>query len=248
VKVLEKTRTIFTVVVIVAISTLFLMLTFTPENSTATDGNEEAKPTLSVMGVSSMNVQPDLASVALTVEVKAENASEAMGKNAEIMSRVINALKQLGLEDDEIRTRHVGLYPEYFYPKDKPPVLIGYKAVNSITVTTQKFDILGLIIDTAVANGVNKVEGVWFTLSKKLQDSVKLQLISSAMENAKLKAEAALEPLGMSITGVKSIEIKEAGWYYPVVYREAAETVATTPIMPGEIEVTVMVYVVFYIG
>ena len=68
------------------------------------------------------------------------------------------------------------------------------------------------------------------------------------MENAKLKAEAALEPLGMSITGVKSIEIKEAGWYYPVVYREAAETVATTPIMPGEIEVTVTVYVVFYIG
>ncbi|MCD6444187.1 SIMPL domain-containing protein [Candidatus Bathyarchaeota archaeon] len=247
-KALEKTKIIFTVVIIVAISTLLLMLTFTPENSAAIDENEEAKSTLSVMGVSSMNVQPDLASVALTVEVKARNASEAMRENAEIMSRVISALKQLGLEDDEIRTRRVGLYPEYFYPKDKPPVLIGYRAVNSITVTTGKFDILGLIIDTAVANGVNKVEGVWFTLSKELQDSVKLQLISSAVENAKLKAEAALEPLGMSITGVKTIEVKETGWYYPVVYKEAAGTAATTPIMPGEIEVTVMVYVVFYIG
>lgn len=64
-----------------------------------------------------MNVQPDLASIALTVEVKAKNASEAMRKNAEVMSRVISALKQLGLEDDEIKTRRVGLFPEYFYPK-----------------------------------------------------------------------------------------------------------------------------------
>lgn len=244
--ILEKAKIAFTITVIVAISTLFLTSMLMPKDSTALNENEE-EHTLSVVGIGSTSVKSDLASIVLTVEVKAENASEAVRENSESMWRVVSALKQLGLEDYEIKTRQIGLFPEYFYPEGEPPVLTGYRAVNSITVTTRKFDLLGLIIDTAVANGVNRVEGVWFTLSKELQESVKLQLISLAVENAKLKAEAALKPLGMSVKGVKSIEVRETGWYQPVIYRETIETAATTPVMPGEVEVTVTVDVVFYI-
>lgn len=211
----------------------------------------EVNSTLSVTGLGYTRITPDQVSARFTVEVKAENASEAMARSAEVASKVVEALKGLGLEDRELKTSRVSLHPEYFYPKDKPPVLVGYKASISITVTTKKLNLIGSAVDAAVGNGVNRVDGVWFTLSRELQERVRLELISSAVENARLKAEASLKPLGMTITGVKSIDIREAGWYPPppIKYVEVEGlSITEPPIMPGEVEVTVTVYVVFYVS
>jgi uncharacterized protein YggE len=247
-----KFKMVFLALAVLALSAALVILTSTPPKTlkTATGEVGENRSTLSVSGLGIITIKPDQVSVRLTIETEAENASEALSKNSELMNKVIDAIKKLGLEDRELKTTTLSIYPQYFYPTDKPPVLTGYKAVNTITVTTKKLEMVGLLIDTAVANGINRIDGVWFSVSNELMNSTKLTLISMAVEDAKRKAEAALEPLGMSITGVKSVEVVDVSGYGAIQYQYEALSVvsATTPILPGEAEVTVTVHVVFYIG
>ncbi|MBS7613520.1 SIMPL domain-containing protein, partial [Candidatus Bathyarchaeota archaeon] len=191
----------FLIVAILIFSVAIVILTITsPENlKTATGVVEENRSTLSISGIGLITVKPDQVSVRLTLETEAKTASEALSKNTELMNKVIEAVKQLGLEDRELKTTALSIYPQYFYPKDEPPILTGYMAVNTITVTTKKLEIVGLLIDTAVANGINRIDGVWFSVSNELMNSTKLTLISLAVEDAKRKAEAALKPLDMSV-------------------------------------------------
>jgi len=235
---------------ILALSVALIILMMTPPKTLKTAVGElgENRSTLSVSGLGIITVKPDQVSVRLTVETEAENASEALSKNSELMNKVINAIKQLGLEDRELKTATLNIYPQYFYPADNPPVLTGYKAVNTLIVTTKKLEIVGLLIDTAVANGINRIEGVWFSISNELMNSTKLTLISMAVEDAKRKAEAALKPLNMSIIGVKSIEVVDVSGYEVIQYKVLGMVSETTPILPGEAEITVNVHVVFYIG
>ncbi len=190
---------------ILALSAALIILTITPPKTLKTAVGEvgENRSTLSVSGLGIITVKPDQVSVRLTVETEAENASGALSENSELMNKVINAIKQLGLEDRELKTATLNIYPQYFYPTDKLPVLTGYKAVNTIIITTKKLEVVGLLIDTVVANGINRIEGVWFSISNELMNSARLTLISMAIEDAKRKAEAALKPLNMSIIDVK---------------------------------------------
>lgn len=235
-----------TLVLLVALA--FLTLSPPKNLKTATGVVEENKSTLSVSGMGLITVKPDQVSVSLTVETEAETASEALSKNTELMNRVIESIKQLGLEDRELKTTTLSIYPQYYYPKDEPPVLRGYRAVNTVTVTTKKLEVIGLLLDTAVANGVNRIDGVWFSISDELMNSTKLSLISLAVEDAKRKAEAALEPLNMSIIGVKNIEVLDISRWTVARYETSGITLQTTPIYPGEVEITVTVYVTFYVG
>jgi uncharacterized protein YggE len=245
-----KFKVVSLALAVVALSAALVILTANPPKTLKTAAGEvgENRSTLSVSGLGIVTVKPDQVSVSLTVETEAENASEALSENSELMNKVINAIKKLGLEDKELKTATLNIYPQYFYPTDKPPVLTGYKAVNTIIVTTKKLEIVGLLIDTATANGINRIEGVWFSISNELMNSTKLTLISMAVEDAKRKAEAALKPLKMSIIGVKSIEIVEVSGYEVTQYRALSTTSETTPILPGEAEIAVTVHVVFYIG
>ncbi|MEM3545900.1 MAG: SIMPL domain-containing protein [Candidatus Bathyarchaeia archaeon] len=235
-----------TLVLLVALA--FLTLSPPKNLKTATGVVEENKSTLSVSGISLITVRPDQVSVSLTIETEAETASEALSKNTELMNRVIEAMKQLGLDDRELKTTTLAIYPQYYYPKDEPPVLRGYRAVNTVTVTTKKLEIIGLLIDVAVANGINRIDGIWFSVSDELMNSTKLFLISLAVEDARRKAEAALKPLNMSIIGVKSIEVLDTSRWAIARYETSDMLLQTTPIYPGEVEITVTIYVVFYVS
>ena len=49
------------------------------------------------------------------------------------MQRVIAALKRAGIADGDIQTSNVSLNPEYRYPENESPQLVGYSAANSVT-------------------------------------------------------------------------------------------------------------------
>ncbi|MEM3104781.1 MAG: SIMPL domain-containing protein, partial [Candidatus Bathyarchaeia archaeon] len=69
-----------------------------------------------------------------------------------------------------------------------------------------------------------------------------------AVEDARRKAEAALKPLNMSIIGVKSIEVLDTSRWAIARYETSDMLLQTTPIYPGEVEITVTIYVVFYVS
>ncbi|UVS69387.1 SIMPL domain-containing protein [Nitrososphaera viennensis] len=232
------------------------------QNNGNSNGNN-TKPTVSTTGTASTSVEPDKVSVTIGVETNGTTAEEAAAANAELMQKVIDALKALGIADSQIATSHYSIYPVYdmvspvcieIYPQ--PPEckprseITGYRAVNSVTVTADASSDIGKIIDAAVGAGANNVNGAYFFISEARQQEIRDSLIEKAIDNARSRADKAASAVDMNVTGVHAINLNDV--YFPVYFKEFAASAdggaPTTPIVPGQQQVTMNVQVVFTMG
>jgi hypothetical protein len=219
------------------------------ENSTSTER------TISTTGTATISVDPDLLKIQFGVETQAKTATEVIDLNNEAMNRVVDAIKKIGISDDEISTSSFSIYPVY-EPINDPITgiyqgseLVGYRVTNILMVKTGKLSMGGDIIDAAVQAGANRVDSVYFDLSPQRRASMQDQLIQDAVSNAKSKAEKALVPLGQKIIGVKMVSISDSGYAPPpVYYMEDYALKSSTPIFQSEKDVTTVANVVFLIG
>ncbi len=258
---------------ITGIGIVFALLAFMAVQYTAMDAKAEEQGNtkgverieLSVMGNATEMIKPDRAGVSVVVEVQEKTAGEAARKNAEIMNHVIEAIKAIGIREEQISTDYYTIYPVY-EPRSKgeacitiyPPspecfeqVLVGYKAVNSITVRVEldKAQDIGRVIDAAVSAGANRVYGVSFFISQERLDAAKASLLDKAAKDARSKAESVAKALNLNVVGVKSVDIIDGYYpgpiYYSPVRVDMAE--ATTPIIPSEQSISASVQVVFWL-
>jgi uncharacterized protein len=212
---------------------------------------------VSTSGTATVKVDPDKVTVTIGVETQGMTAEEAATKNAELMEKVVAALKELGIADDEISTSWYSVYPIYEYKSPpcieiypQPPEcaprseITGYRASNSLSVTLDADEDVGKVIDAAVAAGANNVSGVYFFVSEERQQELRDSLIEQAIDNARSRAEKAAEAVDMSIAGVKSINLNDV--YFPVFYKDVAqEAGVSTSILPSQQQVTMTVQVTF---
>lgn len=216
--------------------------------------------TISVSGMATTSVDPDLLTVQFGIETQEPTAQQALEANSEMMNKVIGALTSAGITESEISTSSINIHPVYQYIKDdsregNKRELVGYKVSNIITVETKKLDLAASIIDGTVAAGVNRIDSVYYSLSPQKTMQLKDDLIEQAINNAKSKAEKALAPLDHTIIGVKSVNLSDFSIPYPEpVYRtsfDGAESMAMgapTPVFSSEQDITTSAHVVFLIG
>ncbi|HEX2614525.1 MAG TPA: SIMPL domain-containing protein, partial [Nitrososphaera sp.] len=97
----------------------------------------------------------------------------------------------------------------------------------------------------AVAAGANNVNGAYFFVSDEKQQEIRDSLIEKAIDNARSRADKAASAVEMNITGVKSINLNDV--YFPVFYKDFAQEAsgATTPILPGQQQISMTVQVTF---
>lgn len=203
---------------------------------------------ISVTGQGKVQAKPDIAYLNLGVVTEAATAKAAAQANTEAMNKVVNAVKTFGITKESIRTSNYRVEPVYKYDSHggQPPVLSGYKVYNTINVTTNLLDKLGQVVDAAVDNGANSVDGIRFGL--KDEDAPVQQAIQKAMDNARDKADTAAKAAGVRLKTVHTVRV-ETQTPPPryVDYQKgigaAAADQAPTPIESGEIEVIVTVYV-----
>jgi uncharacterized protein YggE len=213
---------------------------------------------VSTSGTATVKVDPDKVTVTIGVETQGLTAQEAASANAELMEKVIAALKELGIADDQISTSWYSVSPIYEYKSPpcieiypQPPEcaprseITGYRASNSLSVTLDADEDVGEVIDAAVAAGANNVSGAYFFVSEERQQELRDGLIEQAIENARSRAEKAAEAVDMTITGVKSVNLNDV--YFPVFYKDFAQEAsgASTPILPGQQQVSMTVQVTF---
>ncbi len=262
---IEMQRYTYLIIAVSAIALTYLIASnnFAAENSIAQVNNQTSE--LFITGNAITNVRPDKANIILTLETEGETALKAANNNSAIMSKVTKRLNELGIKADDIKTNYYTIEPIYkqvpvkvcieIYP---PPVdcyeqkLVGYKAINSISVTVNADANIGLIIDESVNNGINRVDNIYFFVSNELNNKITNELIEKAVIDTKSKAEKALMPLNMHIIGVKSVSVNTYPIYYqqPVFSASASMNIkeASTPIFPGEQQLSVSVNVTFLIA
>jgi uncharacterized protein YggE len=190
------------------------------------------------------------------VETQRNSSTEALESNAELMEAVVNALRKAGIDRKEIGTSGFNIQAVYDTRQDKASgrrsqVLSGYRVSNMITVETARLELVAPVIDSAVAAGVNRVDGVQFMLSRQVLADLKDKLIETAVLNAKAKAEKALAPLGQVITGVKNVSLSDFAPPAPMMAdsgRIEMMRSAPTQIFSSDQDVRTNVQVTFLIG
>jgi uncharacterized protein YggE len=215
---------------------------------------------ISVVGIATTSVEPDLLVITFGVENQEKLARDALFANSESMTSIVDTIQSLGISKDEISTSRISIYPIYDNYRD--PVtekytqeLIGYRVTNTISVETSQLDKAADIIDGAVSSGANRVDNVSFTLSPQKQLDVKDDLLGKAVLNAKKKAENALTPLNHKIIGVKAVTLSEFGIPPPMpvfstagVFAEDAAFKSSTPVFSSDQDITTTASVIFLIG
>jgi len=214
--------------------------------SLAQGSEQQNYNTISVSGSGTASMQADEATVTLGVQTQGETASEAIERNAELMAAVIDAIKALGLTEEDMKTVSYNVYP--IYSKENYNTVVGYRVNNMIAVKVTDMNLIGKVIDAAADNGANRIQGVSFGLSSEKQADLKTQAYLAALEDAEEKALLIAEKIGVTITGVLSVSENVYQPYQPYYdYRviSAGETSASTPIIEGKLSVSVTVHIVY---
>ena len=194
--------------------------------------------TVTTNGHGVVTVVPDQATIDAGVRTSGSTAAAALAANGNAMTRVIAALKQVGVKT--IQTQEVSLYPQTG-PRGK---VTGFVAQNTVTVTAPIAG-AGRLIDAAVGAGANTVDGPSLDISDS--DALYDAALKQAMASARAKAQALAQAGGFTVGPVFSVtEGSQAP--QPVAWAaKAASGAAATPVEPGTQDVTADVTVSFQI-
>ena len=174
-----------------------------------------------------------------------------LASNSKLMSKILIALKKVGVKDNETNTVSFDISPNYNYSQSNRGNLIGFTARNSIIIESSNINATSNWIDTAITSGANNINSIDFTISDKNLEQIKNLLIKPAIDNAVEKADIAASALGLKIVGVKSIKLIEFT-ASPLPQQEfatkAMASKPSTPIIAGEQTISQNVDIIFNVG
>jgi len=209
----------------------------------------QPSPGISVVGEGIVLAQPNVARITLGAEVFDQSLANAQADAARRMDAVVAKLKADGVADDDIRTVSFNITPQYDQRADQSqPALRGYQVQNLVAVRTTNVSGLGPMLDDAVSSGATRIFGINFESDN--MEALKNQARDQAMQNATNKAQQLARDAGVSLGRPTSVEESDTGGVTPVrqtVAPLAAAPAATTPIQPGQLQVSTTVRVVWSI-
>jgi uncharacterized protein YggE len=206
--------------------------------------------TISATGEAEKIIAPDQAVMSVGYTVTKNTAANAQNNMNTVMNKVIADLKASGIADSDIKTLYLDVSPAYNWSSGTQEIY-GYTATYSLEVKTTNFSKAGAIIDIATKAGANQINSVRFELKSETETAIKQELFTQAAENARTKADSIATGLGTAVKSVKSVSISDY-YYPPIMYAydsvsKAEAGVAQTTTSPGELTVSVSVYVEFLI-
>ena len=145
--------------VLLGISLLVLLTSACTVNKPA-----EQVRTITVSGEGSVFVKPDYVFLKFLVKTSDWNVSKAVEKNAQNSNNVINAIKETGVDSNDISTADYRISQDN--SKDYPGM---YTVYNYINVIIRNVDTAGTIVDVAVKDkiGANGITSFDFGVSDK---------------------------------------------------------------------------------
>ena len=206
--------------------------------------------TLSVSGTGTAYLAPDIAYLFLGVHTEKLTAAEAVAENNTQTQKVIQALKDFGIAEKDIRTINFSVWPQdKFDPQtNQPSGEKTYAVDNTVYVTLRDMEKLGDLLDTIVAAGANTVNNIQFDVADK--DAALKDARAQAVKDANAKAQELASTAGVQLGTLQSVSFLDN---QPVPFFDgrggggAAPAAAEVPIQPGQLTFTVTVNVVYEI-
>jgi hypothetical protein len=232
-------------------------------------GNPNMQTGVSVSGSGEAKAKPDVARANLGVEVRAATVEQGTADANARMAAVVNALKQAGIADKDLRTHNYSINfeqeptpppvplpmpaPAPARSKDKaaaesapasepvqPALPRGfYRVSNMVEVTIRDLAKVGQILSAATQAGANNVWGISFEIDDPY--ALRAQARAQAMERAKQSAGELARLAGVKLGDVIAVSESEGGGYMPMMksMRGGAEMQVANDVPVEQGEITI---------
>jgi len=232
--------------VIIFFALLFVFAKWGPSINFATTTQTKGEPFIA-SGEGKVSVTPDIAIVTLGIQ-ETGSSLKTVQNSVNIKSKSLTeALKTLGVSENDIKTTSYNVYPQYDYSNASQRI-IGYQVSTNYKATVKDFDKVNDILVSATAAGANIVGNVSFDIN----DSTKLEKTNEARElavkNAKEKAEGLAKAAGIGLGKILNVsENQSASNAIRTMTKPVAgggdleKSIAQPDIQPGQTEINVTI-------
>ncbi len=214
---------------------LFFMMKFLNETKLFNQGQEDISKasTIDVSGTGFAFAIPDIASESFTIEQKSATVREAQAIVSTKANDAVSFLKKSGIAEKDIQTTNYSANPNYSYPPNGTPTLLGYMVSETITVKIRDTSAVGKIVDGLGAQGVTGLSGPNFMVDDP--DAVNAQARAKAIADAKAKAAVLARDLGVDLVRiVRFSENGGGGSPIPMYAKDmAAGSASPTSVLPA---------------
>ena len=213
-----------------------------------------------VTGQGTIEIPADIAQVSIGVESRETTVSAARQKAASAMEKVLDAIKENGVSEEDIVTTNLNIYPQTIWVevsdsmgRHSEPRIMGYTVSNTVQVTVRDIDNLSPVVDTAATAGGDliRINSIQFTVddSSAYGEIIRQNAAAEALAKADVYARA------MGVTLGQLVYLTEISSSVPMSYgAPMAEMAAmdrsfkSTPISSGDVNLSVTVQALFAIG
>ena len=186
-----------------------------------------------MVGAGKVQGTPDTLTANVSIEFIAPDVTTAMNQTSERQQAVINALVGSGVDRQDISTTQVSLQPQY-NTANTPPIIIGYRASNSIDVKIRQLNAASQALALIVSTGgdATRINSVAYSIEDNSQ--LVKDARARAFEDAKDRAQQYAELSGLTLGKVISIS-EAAGSTPPTPLPSPRMAMAeAVPLEPGQ--------------
>ncbi len=158
----------------------------------------------SVSGIASVYAKADIANINVGLKSGTmKTAAEASQESAKKMNSIIEELKNLKIEEKDIKTSDYNLNPIYNWTESKGQELSGYEVTQTLSLKIRDLNMIGDVISMTTQKGANQIGNINFTIDDEFD--LKNQARELAIKKAKEKAILIANQSGMKLGKIKNV-------------------------------------------
>ncbi|MBS0971347.1 oxidative stress defense protein [Chimaeribacter arupi] len=183
-------------------------------------------PHVVTSGTASVDATPDIATLAIEVNVSSKDAATAKQQADAKVAEYFSFLQKNGIDKKDINAANLRTQPEYTYLKDGGSELKGYRASRQVQVTLRQLDKLNDLLDGALKSGLNEIRAVELGVANP--ETYRNEARQKAIDNATQQAGALAEGFKAKLGPVFSIRYHVAN-YQPMPVMRMYKTAEAAP-------------------
>lgn len=167
----------------------------------------------------------------------APTVKNAQDQTNSAVNKILESLKNLGVEDKNIKTTNYSVYPNYDYTSGRQNIT-GYTVTQNLQIKITPIDKVNKAIDALTSQGTNMMGGISFDLDDKTQKDLEDKARQQAMQNAKEKAQSLANAAGIKLLRIVDVQEKTNG-FQPIPFRtlelaQLTDKDQQTTVTPGQ--------------
>ena len=206
-------------------------------------------PLITMTATGEIESIPDVAEVSLNVKSRANDEIAALQSLSENIQKIINVLEGLNIEDEDIRTDSINVFP--VYDQRNRQEILAYEASSRVYFKTYDLGKITELMSGVMAGSENLFSNITYSSTDKerLEDQARTAAFNKAQHKASLYAELANNDLGTICTitegNVQMMPRRMDMMRQESMAMSAAPKNLSIPIKPGKITTTAQVTLVY---